>query len=80
MPPTRYRVEHHQPRQTRVIAILDGVLPHHRSLDVFVSQLLRQGKQGWVWLVNETTGGVVAKRRIEAPRSARNDTHPPRSA
>ena len=67
MPPTRYRVEHQQPRQTRVLAILEHAPPHHRTLDLFVSQLLLQGKRGWVRLVDEATGQVVAKRRIEAP-------------
>jgi hypothetical protein len=34
---------------------------------LFVSRLLRQGEQGWVWLVNDATGAAVAKRRIESP-------------
>jgi hypothetical protein len=63
----RYRIEHHEPHQTRVVATLSDIQPHHRGLDVFVSQLLHHGKQGWVRLVDEATGRVVAKRRIAAP-------------
>ena len=66
MPPTRYRVEHHQPRQIRVLATLEHARPHHRTLDLFVSQLRLQGKRGWVRLVDDATGEVVAKRRIAA--------------
>ena len=79
MPPTRYRVEHYQPGQTRVLAILVDIRPHYRGLDVFVSQLLNQGKQGWVRLVDETTGRVVAKRRIRAPDSSRREKLSPQS-
>ncbi len=75
--PARYRVEHQEPRRTRLLAILEGVKPHFRSLDLFVSMLLRQGKRGWVRLVEERTGRVGAKRRLEPPRDYRRETRPP---
>ena len=78
MPPTRYRGEHHQPRQTRLLAILEDAKPHHRTLEVFVRRLLQRGEQGWVRFVDDATGLVVLKRPIAPPRSYRNEP-PPRS-
>ena len=73
MPPTRYRVEHHQPRQIRVLAFLEDVHPHHRTLDLYSSQLRHQGKRGWVRLVDDSTGEIVVQRRIDTPLAAKSD-------
>ena len=79
MLPTRYRIEHYQPGKTRVLAIVVDIRPHRCGLDVFVSQLLNQGQRGWLRLVDETTGQVVAKRRIKAPSSPRRERQSPQS-
>ncbi len=64
--PARYRVEHHQPRRTTVLAVVDHAKPSRRALDPYVSRLVLDGKIGWAVLVSEATGDVVARRRIGA--------------
>ena len=67
----RYRVEHHRPCRTRVLAVLDDARPNRRTLDPFLSRLILEGQTGWAVLVDESTGGVVTRRRIAAPRLGR---------
>lgn len=61
----QYRVEHRQPTRTTVMAVLPGAKPHRRTLDPFLSRLIHDGKTGWAVLVDDATGGVVTRRRIE---------------
>ena len=75
MPLPSYRIEHHQPRQIRVLAFLGDVHPHHRTLDLYSSQLRQQGKRGWVRLVDDATGEIVVQRRIESTRRANPSWH-----
>jgi len=61
---TTYRVEHHERGTVHALGRLVGVAPHHTSLDPFVSALLREGIGGELFLVDETTGTIVARRRV----------------
>ena len=64
-----YRVELRQPRRIRHLGTLTHAKPHFRTLDPFLSRLVREGHEGWLFLVDDRTGAVVAKRRI-GPRAA----------
>ena len=77
-PPPRYRIEHRQPCRSTVLAVVTDPHPHRCTLDPFVSHLCLDGKHGAVVLVDEATGSVVARRRIErpAPGRPRPWTHP----
>ena len=66
--PAQYRVEHRQPCRSTTLAVLTNAKPSIRALDPFLSRLLHDGKSGWAVLVDEATGAVVARRRIEPPR------------
>ena len=44
--------------------------PHYRTLDPFFSRLLRDGKAGWLVLVEVETGAIVARRRVGPKRAA----------
>jgi hypothetical protein len=65
-----FRVELRQPRRTKVLATLLVSRPHFRTLDPFVSHLLRDGHQGNLALVNAETGEVVVRRRVPKPARA----------
>lgn len=69
--PAQYRVEHRdesrQPCRSTVVAAIGAAKPQHRTLDPFVSLLIRQGRVGTVVLVDEATDQVVARRRIVWP-------------
>jgi len=67
--PRLYRVEHHEGNTIAVLGLLPDVAPHHRSLDPFLSALLRGGAEGQLRLVDEATGTVVARRRVAPFRS-----------
>ncbi len=58
-----YRVEHHEQGQVQALGALIGVAPHHRSLDPFVSQLLRECKRGDLVLI-DAGGKNLARRRV----------------
>jgi hypothetical protein len=74
-PPTapRYRVEHRARGAVALLGVLEGVFPHHATLDPFVSYLLHRGQDGRVVLVDEATGAVVARRRVNPFRSKAGD-------
>jgi hypothetical protein len=38
--------------------------PHFRTLDPFYSRLVRDGHTGWLLLIDDRTGAVVARRHI----------------
>jgi hypothetical protein len=59
-----YRVELRTPGKVRLLGRLPDARPHFRALDPFASRLIRDGSQGWLMLVDEETGGVVARRRV----------------
>jgi len=59
-----FRVELRQPRRRVFLGTLVGARPHRRSLDPFLSRVLQDGENGWLVLINEDTGQVVARRRI----------------
>lgn len=63
-----YRVELRTPSKVQMLGRLPYARPHFRALDPFVSRLLRDGGRGWLMLVDEETGGVVARRRVGAAR------------
>jgi len=60
-----YRVELRQPRRICHLGKLTNSKPHVRTLDPFFSRLVRDGHQGWLLLVDDRTGAVVAKRRLD---------------
>ena len=68
--PSRYRVEHRQPKRSTVLDVLVGPKPHRRALDPYVSRLIHDGQTGWAVLVDDATGAVVARRPIERPTVA----------
>ena len=53
----------------RAIAAVADVPPHHRTLDTYVSVLLRAGVGGEVLLVDAETGTIVARRRVSPIRT-----------
>ena len=59
------RVELRQPRRIHLLAAAITVRPHFRSLDPYLSRLLHQGRAGMVVLVDNETGAVVARRRVQ---------------
>ncbi len=65
--PSRYRVEHRQPRRSTVLGVVVGPKPHRRALDPYVSRLIHDGKSGWAVLVDDATGAVITRRPIERP-------------
>ena len=65
-----HRVEFHQPRRISHLGKLPHSKPNVRTLDPFFSRLVREGYRGWLVLVDDRTGAVVAKRRL-APTTAR---------
>lgn len=62
--PTRFRVEYRAPGKTRVLAVLHGAKAHRSSLDLYYSPLVHERKQGWLVLIDDESGDVVAKRRL----------------
>jgi hypothetical protein len=59
-----FRVELRQPRRRIFLGTVIGARPHRRSLDPFLSRVLQNGERGWLVLINEDTGQVVARRRV----------------
>jgi hypothetical protein len=71
--PARYRVEHRTGDEIDLLGCLEGVSPHHATLDPFVSCLLRRGLGGELRLVDDATGAVVARRRVRPFRTKAGD-------
>ena len=46
------------------MAVISGVARHHRSLDQYVSRLLRDGTPGVVALVDHESDIVIARRQV----------------
>lgn len=59
-----FRVELRQPQRRVFLGTLIGARPHRRSLDPFLSRVIQNGEKGWLVLINEDTGQVVARRRV----------------
>jgi hypothetical protein len=66
----RFRVEHVDRDERRVLGCVEGVFPHHTALAPYVARLLLDGAGGEVVLVDEATE-VVAARRILRPTAPR---------
>lgn len=62
-----YRIEHWQSSTTTVMGVITDEKPHPRTLDPFLSRLLLDQRSGSVVLVNEATGGIVARRQVTRP-------------
>jgi hypothetical protein len=58
----RYRVEHRDRGECRMLGHAEGVFPHHSTLAPYVACLLLDGASGEVALVDEATDAVVARR------------------
>jgi hypothetical protein len=63
----RYRVEHHQGHRITVLGWLTTGHPHHSTLDPYVSQLVRDGAEGLVLLVDLGSEVPVARRTVQRP-------------
>lgn len=59
-----YRVEHREHGRVQSLGQLSGVALHHASLEVYVGELIRRGARGLLVLIDESTGDVVARRRV----------------
>jgi hypothetical protein len=64
MSATRFRVELRQPRRVRHLGMITTTKPHFRTLDPFYSRLVRDGLTGWLLLIDDRTGAIVARRHI----------------
>ena len=51
-------------QQVRVLAPALAAKPNRRSLDPFVSRLMRDGVTGVVLLIERETGTVVARQKV----------------
>lgn len=60
----RYRVELHHDGEIRLLGQLVEARPHFRTLDPFLSQVTRDGLDGWLVLVDERSDKIVARRRV----------------
>ena len=63
-----YRIELHRGGEIVILGRSPLVRAHFRTLDPFYSQLIREGVEGWLLLVREDTGQIVARRRVEKQR------------
>lgn len=68
-PSPTFRIEHHTDQDRRVVEYLDDAVRHHRALDPYVDHLLVDGHTGWLVLIEQATGGVVARRCLRASPS-----------
>ena len=66
-----YRVELHRNGEVVLLGRRLEARPHFRTLDPYLSQLARDGMEGWLLLVDEQSNKIVARRRVEphSPRS-----------
>lgn len=64
--PRRFRIELQSDGRSRVLGWAEGLAAHHHSLAPYVSRLRLEamGTLGFVVLVDEATGMVVARRRL----------------
>jgi hypothetical protein len=70
---TRYRVEYHEGSTVHCLGSDLDAAPHHSSLEPFIIHLLRQGMDGMLHLIDETTEELIARRRIRPfPSKARD--------
>jgi hypothetical protein len=69
----RYRVEHHHDDVVHILGILADAYGHFRTLDPFVSRLLRSNAEGVILLVNDDTDVVVARRQVRPFRGKPRD-------
>jgi hypothetical protein len=60
-----YHVELRTGDEVRDLGHVPDAFPHHDSLTPFVSRLLREGATGEVILIDDESGQVVARRRLE---------------
>jgi hypothetical protein len=51
--------------EIHVIDRIEGAFPQYRTLDPFVSRLLQEGREGEAVLIDDETGDVIAKRKVE---------------
>jgi hypothetical protein len=72
-PSRGYRVEHHHGDTICSLGYLMDTVPHHTSLEPYVSALLRSGLEGKLLLIDESTGAVVATRLVRPFRSKSSD-------
>jgi hypothetical protein len=60
-----YRVELHRDGEIQVLGRMTHARAHFRTLDPFLSQLMRERITGWLLLVDERTNEIVARRRVD---------------
>ena len=63
-----YRVEHRSGTIVRALGQVADLPRHSATLDPWLSHLLREGAQGELYLVDEETGEVVARRTVSHSR------------
>jgi hypothetical protein len=74
-----WRVEWRGAGGTEVLARLDSGYRHHTALEPWVSRLRADGRrEGELALVDEASGAVVARRRLDRPVRRRTPTPPRR--
>jgi hypothetical protein len=61
----RYRVELHRKGEIVVLGRKLAARPHFRTLDPYLSQVTRDGLDGWLLLIDEESDKIVARRRVE---------------
>lgn len=66
MTSSSYRVELHHDGEIRLLGRMVEARPHFRTLDPFLSQVTRDGVDGWLVLVDERSDKIVARRRVTA--------------
>jgi hypothetical protein len=59
-----YRVDHYEQGTVHELGRLVDVPPHRRTLDPFVSHLLRRGLDGERVQVDEESGAIVTRRAV----------------
>jgi hypothetical protein len=64
--PSRYRVDFLVGTTIETLGYLADGYAHHSALDPFVSALVREGRAGVVYLIDDSTGFPVARRRVAA--------------
>ena len=75
-----FRVELHRDGEVTQLGLLTHARRHFRALDPYLSQLTRDGEEGWLVLVDENTDEIVARRRVDPERTQRPANRGPRHA
>lgn len=67
-----FRVEHREAGATAVLAHIADAFAHHTELTPYVTRILRDEPTtaGHLVLIDEATGGVVARRSLQRPPRA----------